>query len=58
MCTALKEDFLPYVDTIVPILIKTANQEIELPVDEEVSDFFDDMDEVFENMNVVSNLVG
>lgn len=31
MCSALKEDFLPYVDMIVPILLKTAKQEVETP---------------------------
>lgn len=46
MCTALKEDFIPYLDTIVPILIKTASQEVELPNDEELSDYLEDMDDV------------
>lgn len=47
MCTALKEDFIPYLDTIVPILIKTANQEVEIPNDEELSDFFEEIDDVW-----------
>lgn len=46
MCTALKEDFIPYLDTIVPILIKTASQEVEEPNDEELSDYLEDMDDV------------
>ena len=46
MCTALKEDFIPYLDTIVPILIKTASQEVDLPNDEELSDYLEDMDDV------------
>ena len=46
MCTALKEDFVPYLNTIVPILIKTASQEVELPNEEELSEYFDEMDDV------------
>ena len=46
MCTALKEDFIPYLNTIVPILIKTASQEVELPNEEELSEYFDEMDDV------------
>lgn len=46
MCTALKEDFVPYLSTIVPILIKTASQEVELPNEEELSEYFDEMDDV------------
>lgn len=42
MCSALKEDFLPYVDMIVPILLKTAKQDVETP--EELDDFLDDFD--------------
>ena len=42
MCSALKEDFLPYVDMIVPILLKTAKQDVETP--EELEDFLDDFD--------------
>lgn len=42
MCSALKEDFLPYVDMIVPILLKTAKQEVETP--EELDDFLDEFD--------------
>lgn len=47
MCTALKEDFLPYLDTILPILIKTASQEVELPNDEDLTAYLEDMDDVF-----------
>ena len=42
----LKEDFVPYLNTIVPILIKTASQEVELPNEEELSEYFDEMDDV------------
>lgn len=38
MSGALKEDFIPYLPTIVPILLKTASQEIEIPDDEELDD--------------------
>ena len=47
MCTALKEDFIPYLPTIVPILLKTASQEIEMPAEE-------DLTEILENMEVLS----
>ncbi|KAK8814097.1 hypothetical protein WA158_007959 [Blastocystis sp. Blastoise] len=43
MCTALKGDFLPYVDVIIPLLLKTANmdytiEEDEIDTDEEDED--------------------
>ena len=47
MCTALKEAFIPYLPTIVPILLKTASQEIEMPAEE-------DLTEILENMEVLS----
>ena len=37
MCTALKEDFVPYLDMIIPLLLKTANQEVEAPSEGETS---------------------
>ena len=43
MCVALKDDFLPYIDTIVPILLKTASQEVD-KTSENVADFIDDLD--------------
>lgn len=44
MSTALKEDFIPYLPTIVPILLKTASQEIEIPEDEELSEILEGME--------------
>ena len=45
MCTALKEDFVPYLDMIIPLLLKTANQEVEAPSEEAIDDFLDMSDE-------------
>lgn len=44
MCSALKDDFIPYLNTIVPILLRTASQEIEIPGNDSIHEFLDDME--------------
>ena len=56
MSTALKEDFIPYLPTIVPILLKTASQEIEIPEDEELSEILEGM-EVLEVCYLIIQLI-
>ena len=43
MCSALKEDFIPYLNTMVPILLHTASQEIEMPGEEALTELLEDM---------------
>lgn len=45
MCTALKEDFIPYLDMIIPILLNTANQEVEAPSEEALDEFLEESDD-------------